>query len=202
MTWAGWMRRWARRVAMRRISWTDQRMRAGLSGSGTIGFRAVAAAFLWGRLVCVMADAGHHGERQHDQGHVPVPAVPGPCFVVVEAKHRSWRTQSCPRWPSGSPRPGPACPCLCRPGTRLRRPQACCSWCCAGPAGRGSTGHRCQGRTCPRRGWPVQGRPNRRSAAPWCLLRRDMRCQAEASRSSAISSAVPDTDSVALQEWE
>ena len=33
-----------------------------------------------------MADAGHHGERQHDQADVPVPAVPGAGLVVVEAK--------------------------------------------------------------------------------------------------------------------
>src|SRR3954465_14659260 len=29
---AGWMRRWARRVATRRISWSDQRVRPGEAG--------------------------------------------------------------------------------------------------------------------------------------------------------------------------
>ncbi len=33
-----------------------------------------------------MAYAGHHGERQHDQADVPVPAVPGAGLVVVKAK--------------------------------------------------------------------------------------------------------------------
>ena len=42
--------------------------------------------FLWGGLVCAMADAGHHGECQHDQADMPVPAVPGAGFVVVQAK--------------------------------------------------------------------------------------------------------------------
>jgi len=42
--------------------------------------------FLWGGLVCVMADGGHHGKCQHDERHVAVPAVPGPGFVVVEAQ--------------------------------------------------------------------------------------------------------------------
>ena len=30
--------------------------------------------------------AGHHGEGEHDQADVPVPAVPTPGLVVVEAK--------------------------------------------------------------------------------------------------------------------
>jgi len=33
-----------------------------------------------------MADGGHHGEGEHDERHVTVPAVPGPGFVVVEAQ--------------------------------------------------------------------------------------------------------------------
>ena len=43
MTWAGRMRRWARRTAMRRISWTDQRMRSGASGRAGSGFLGVWA---------------------------------------------------------------------------------------------------------------------------------------------------------------
>lgn len=38
MTWAGWMRRWARRMAMRRISWMDHRMRAGACDSRPVEF--------------------------------------------------------------------------------------------------------------------------------------------------------------------
>ena len=101
MTWAGWMRAWARRVAMRRISWTDQRMRAGVpgfrvpgscvpgsvsrvSGAGVSG--AGAAVFLWGGLVYVMAYAGHHGEGEHDERYMPVPAAPGAGLIVVQAQ--------------------------------------------------------------------------------------------------------------------
>src|SRR3954453_23994138 len=71
---AGWMRRWARRVATRRISWSDQRMRP-----GELGQR------FWGRrLVGVVADHGQHGEGEHHQRDVPVPAVPAAGLVVVE----------------------------------------------------------------------------------------------------------------------
>ncbi len=85
MTWAGWMRRWARRVVMRRSSWTDQRTRAGVSGAGAAVFRA-RRCFLWGRLVRVVAYGRHHGERQRDQADVAVPSVPGAGFVVVRPK--------------------------------------------------------------------------------------------------------------------
>jgi hypothetical protein len=33
-----------------------------------------------------MPDGGHHGEGEHDERDVAVPAVPGPGFVVVEAE--------------------------------------------------------------------------------------------------------------------
>src|SRR4051794_38567406 len=71
---AGWMRRRARRVATRRISWSDQRMRP-----GELGQR------FWGwRLVGVVADHGQHGEGEHHRRDVPVPAVPAAGLVVVE----------------------------------------------------------------------------------------------------------------------
>jgi len=31
-----------------------------------------------------MADRRHHGESEHDEGDMAVPAVPGPAFVVIE----------------------------------------------------------------------------------------------------------------------
>ena len=41
----------------------------------------------WGRRdVGVMSDRGGHGEGQHDQGDVAMPAVPGAGLVVVEAE--------------------------------------------------------------------------------------------------------------------
>src|SRR5215208_1755889 len=61
MTWAGWMRRCARRAATRRSFWGCGRVR-------------------------VVADDRQHGEGQHDERDVPVPAVPGAGLVVVEAE--------------------------------------------------------------------------------------------------------------------
>lgn len=33
-----------------------------------------------------MADGGHHGKGQHDEGDVTVPAVPGTRLVMIEAE--------------------------------------------------------------------------------------------------------------------
>jgi len=33
-----------------------------------------------------MTDDGHHGEGEHDERDMPVPAMPGAGFVVIEAK--------------------------------------------------------------------------------------------------------------------
>jgi len=33
-----------------------------------------------------MTDDGHHGEGEHDEGDMPVPAMPGTGFVVIEAE--------------------------------------------------------------------------------------------------------------------
>ena len=60
--WAGWMRRCARRVATRRISWTDQRIRSGASAQtislGFLGARILA----WWRIVASMAKANMTSE--------------------------------------------------------------------------------------------------------------------------------------------
>src|SRR3954447_13240000 len=81
---AGWMRRWARRVATRRISWSDQRMRPGEAGRGRARPGELEQRF-WGRqLVGVVADHGQHGEGQHHQRDVAVPAVPAAGLVVIE----------------------------------------------------------------------------------------------------------------------
>ena len=34
----------------------------------------------------MVADGGGHGECQHDQGDVPMPAVPGAGLIVIEAE--------------------------------------------------------------------------------------------------------------------
>ncbi len=73
------MRRWAKRVATRRISWIDQPMRAGPHDSGGVSFvrRATGwrGAGWWSSL-----------QSQHHQGHMSVPAVPRAAFVVIKAK--------------------------------------------------------------------------------------------------------------------
>lgn len=65
---------------MRRISWVDQRINS---------FEAAVASstlsFLGAWDVGVVADGGGHGECQHDQGDVPMPAVPGAGLIVIEA---------------------------------------------------------------------------------------------------------------------
>src|SRR3954468_14050880 len=73
------MRRWAKRIATRRISCTDQRISGG---------PANPALRFFGRreLVRVMAHHGHHGKSQHRQRDVPMPAMPGPRLVVIEPK--------------------------------------------------------------------------------------------------------------------
>lgn len=41
----------------------------------------------WGRdIIGAISDHRHHRECKHDEGHMAVPAMPEPGFVVVEAK--------------------------------------------------------------------------------------------------------------------
>ena len=67
---------------MRRISWIDQR----ISGAVVVfGFCRRTAFCFFGRWrVSAMPDRGHHGEGEHHQGHVTVPAMPGSALVVIE----------------------------------------------------------------------------------------------------------------------
>ena len=62
---------------MRRISWIDQRMR-----SDVLALRSTW--FFWRRLIGRMLDDSHHGEGEHDERDVTMPAVPGSGFVVVK----------------------------------------------------------------------------------------------------------------------
>src|SRR3546814_670255 len=75
MMWAGLILRCATRVAMRRISWIDQRISGGWAG----GFWG------WGGIGLV-ADRHHHGEGEHDQRDMAMPSMPGAGLVVVEAE--------------------------------------------------------------------------------------------------------------------
>ena len=66
---------------MRLISWTDHRTRLSVA--------ARVAAVFFRRLACCtgpVSDGGHHREREHHQRDMPVPAVPGAGFVVVQAE--------------------------------------------------------------------------------------------------------------------
>ena len=73
------MRFRARRWAMRRISWIDQRMRSDVLACARRGF-------FWRRLVGLMLDGSHHGEGEHDERDVTIPAMPRSGFVVVESE--------------------------------------------------------------------------------------------------------------------
>ena len=74
------MRRCASFMAMRRISWIDQRIRSGFVRISGMRF------FGRGAAIGAMTDDGHHGEGEHDQRDVAVPAMPGTAFVVIEAE--------------------------------------------------------------------------------------------------------------------
>ena len=51
-----------------------------------MGFVAAAASFFWRGGVGLTADSGCDGAGEHDERDVPMPAMPGSAFVVVEAK--------------------------------------------------------------------------------------------------------------------
>jgi hypothetical protein len=64
-------------MAIRRISCTDQRIRTACSSER-------AAAFFKRYGVGVLTDDGCHGEGEHDQRDMPVPAMPRARLVVIE----------------------------------------------------------------------------------------------------------------------
>src|SRR5215211_5282460 len=74
------MRRWASRVATRRISWTDQQIR--LSPDG------LALLFLGVRLGWRDGALRPSGQGQHHKRDVPVPSVPGAGLVVSKPELR------------------------------------------------------------------------------------------------------------------
>ena len=50
------------------------------------GFPILSGASFWERGIGLMADGGHHGEGEHDERNVAMPAVPGSALVVVETE--------------------------------------------------------------------------------------------------------------------
>src|SRR5215211_3649693 len=77
---AGWIRFRASLMAMRRISWIDQR----ISGGVVVFWRGASFCFFGRWRLSAMPDRGHHGEGEHHQGDVTVPAMPGSALVVIE----------------------------------------------------------------------------------------------------------------------
>ncbi len=67
---------------MRRISWIDHRISDGMWALCL--FSEFGGSFFGRRRIGAMADRRHHGEGAHCQGHVAMPAMPGPALVVVE----------------------------------------------------------------------------------------------------------------------
>src|ERR1035437_3028443 len=79
MTWAGPMRLCARRIAMRRMSGTDQRIK------GWAGLLS-RVSFFGRRVVRPMPDCCHHGEGEHGKRDLAMPAMPGAGLVMVESQ--------------------------------------------------------------------------------------------------------------------
>src|SRR5258708_3131057 len=67
---------------MRWISWIDH---GSVVGWLCVGFCRGAPFRFFGRWrISAMSDRGHHGEGEHHQGHMTVPAMPGSALVVIE----------------------------------------------------------------------------------------------------------------------
>src|SRR5450755_1995442 len=68
--------------AMRRISWIDHRIND--EAAMVLFLPWFGVAFFWLRRIGMMADHRHHGEGEHHQGHVAMPAMPGSALIVIE----------------------------------------------------------------------------------------------------------------------
>src|SRR6476646_2772302 len=103
-------------MAMRRISWIDQRISGGVVLPWFLPRFDVS--FFWRRRISPISDRGHHGEGEHHQGHVTVHAMLGSALVVIEpelvlgglktvldgppmAFDRHQRFNRCSRWTPG-----------------------------------------------------------------------------------------------------
>ena len=69
-------------MAMRRISWIDQRISRGVAMLWFLP--QFGGSFFGRRRIGAMADRRHHGEGEHHQGNVAMPPMPGPALVVIE----------------------------------------------------------------------------------------------------------------------
>src|ERR1019366_6065230 len=62
-----------------------------------------AFRFFWRRRIGAMADHRHHGEGEHHQGNVAMPAMPGSALVVIEPELVFRVFKNCPRSPTDGP---------------------------------------------------------------------------------------------------
>src|SRR6202521_1344348 len=69
-------------MAMRRISWIDQRISRGVAMLWFLP--QFGGSFFGRRRIGAMADRRHHGEGEHHQGNVAMPPMPGSALVVIE----------------------------------------------------------------------------------------------------------------------
>src|SRR3974390_3461031 len=81
---AGWIRFRASLIAVRRTAWIDQRINDGVTTPLFLLLPWLGVGFFWWRRIGMMADDRHHGEGEHQHGHVAMPAMPGSALVVIE----------------------------------------------------------------------------------------------------------------------
>ena len=177
------MRRWARRIATRRISWTDQRIRARADEASSLFLGAARCSRVGAPRPSWRRRAGRARHADASRARTGSRCAPAPA--------RFWRSRTRPQSPNGALQPSPACRFQFRPGTRSRRTQARPPQGCAGSEARASTGRR--GPRCirPHPGRPAHNtpshtaarlsyRPPRRGAAkrpPRALPRSPRRCR-------------------------
>ena len=101
---------------MRRTSWIDHRIND--EAALVLFLPWFGVSFFWLPRIGMMADHRHHGEGEHHQGNVAMPAMPGSALVVIEpelvfgglktvldrpamAFDRHQRFDGCRRWTPG-----------------------------------------------------------------------------------------------------
>ena len=152
---SGRIRRRASRVAMRRISWIDQRTRSATSACDATVFFSASPSWCWRGVGWTPSSRRPASPAKHDDANHA--RIGSRCD---QAQARSWRSRSCPRWTSDAPRRPPAPQSGCRAGTRWRRTPSRHRRCDGGSADRASIGAR-------RPGWTgrAAGRPTPRSTS-------------------------------------
>ena len=151
------MRRWAKRIATRRISCTDQRISArpgqpcpSFFWEAGAGSRDGAPRPSWQKPASPA--------RRADASHARTASR------CDRAQARSSPSRTHPRSPSDAPQPSPVFRSQFRLGTRSRRTRAGHPRCCAGSEARASTDRSPLRRTRRHRGRPARNTPSRTAA--------------------------------------